>query len=363
MASYFCDPTVASDGGAGTLGSPWTRADGQVEQYAVDQIVAGTKGTDGDVVNIKSGTRHTNLSAAISVSGYSPTNTVPITFRGYDSAEADGGIADLNGGGSVGVFVSSAQGHTAWINCKIHNVGSNLAIHAGTNTHLVGCEITNGSTHGVNLGTDSSVQDCHIHNFAGSYALSMVTRGYVVNCFVDQDGGSSATGISAPVAMKCIVRGFDTGISGNTQGFSVVSCAVEAPSTPGTNAEGILLTWYSSAVNNIVSGYNGTGNAGVRSNSTTVPIRIANNSFYDCTANVTTDAATRDTSNNQTLTADPFTDGANEDFSPTDEVNGAEPSTFRGTATDGNTVIGAAQKAASGGGITVARGMHGGIRS
>ena len=112
MTEYYVDPSIAANSGTGTIGDPY----GDL-QYALDNITRDT--TDGDRINIKSGTAEV-LSSAIDYSTYgTPTIGAPLLYRGYASTAGDGGIGEIDLGGN-------AQSNTAisWCDLKIHNFSS-----------------------------------------------------------------------------------------------------------------------------------------------------------------------------------------------------------------------------------------------
>lgn len=118
MTEYYVDPSIAANSGTGTIGDPY----GDL-QYALDNITRDT--TDGDRINIKSGTAEV-LSSAIDYSTYgTPTIAAPLLYRGYASTAGDGGIGEIDLGGN-------AHSNTAvsWCDLKIHNFSSFAIVNA-----------------------------------------------------------------------------------------------------------------------------------------------------------------------------------------------------------------------------------------
>ena len=93
LTNYFVDPAAGSDDtGDGSIGTPWASV-----QHALDSITRDA--TNGDQVNIKSGTADV-LAATLDLTTYgTPTATAPLVLRGYTSAANDGGVGVLSGGG------------------------------------------------------------------------------------------------------------------------------------------------------------------------------------------------------------------------------------------------------------------------
>lgn len=125
MASYFVDPSIDANSGAGTIGDPY----GDL-QWALDSETRNS--TTGDIFNIKAGTAEV-LAAPLNFTSYgTPASNAPVIFRGYATAEGDAdfeagtGIAEVDCNGESSMFsATSIIGlHLAELEC--HNVTGDL---------------------------------------------------------------------------------------------------------------------------------------------------------------------------------------------------------------------------------------------
>jgi hypothetical protein len=340
----YVDPAINANSGAGTIGDPY----GDL-QYALNTVTRD--GTNGNRFNIKAGTAEI-LTAALSLGTYgTPTVAAPLIFQGYTSAAGDGGIGEISGNGSYGVFTTSGQGFTRWFDLKMGNCGGNLILHAGTNTLVRNCEIHTNTTHGVAL-TSGSSQFCDswIHDTRGSYAINIA--GLVQGCFIDQGSGASTFGIDGSTGSRNgnLVRGYANGINVG-QGESAIGNTVIGVTT--ASARGLVTGFYSVFINNLVTGYSGSGAIGINAaNSGNI---LINNAFWNNTTNI---SGTKNfVTGTVTLAGDPFVDTSQKDYSTSEaSLLVAVPSLFRGT-TDGGAsgttnaaYIGAVQASGGGGG-------------
>ena len=364
--NYFVDPTVASDGGSGTLGSPWTRADGQVVQYAADNITPDA--VNGDCIHVKVGTPHTNWSAAFDSTTYIPTTGKPLTIRGYNSAAEDGGICDLNLGGNA-LFAATTYSDIKFIDCEIHNFGTNQ-LHgqdriAFINCHIHDCNYT--GNYSFDLNQSSLLLNCYIEDMDGSVAVGgVILGGYssVVGCFIK--GASNRPLLTNSIGCNVIgniVKVNNTGSYGIWLNASTQLCIGNSVynSTAGTTC-GIYVAQSSSLstniLDNIIEGWSGGGTAAaIWSYPSQRATILRGNRAYNCTSLFRTgydDGILVE--DNSTLAASAFTDPSSDDFTVSDEVKGAGSTTYIGgtniTSTPNYTDTGAAQReeAAGGGG-------------
>ena len=351
LTEIYVDPFINANSGTGTIGDPY----GDL-QYALNTV--SRDATNGNRFNVKAGTAEV-LTAAISLTTYgTPTAAAPCWFEGYTSAAEDGGRGEITGNGSYGIFASNGVGFTRWKNLKLGNCGANFILYPGTNTLVDSCELHTNNNHGLPmLGASSMLIDSWVHGTRGSYAVNCP---FVIGCFIE-DGTTTAPAIDTGVtyAIGNLISGFKFGINVN-QGLGVFGNTIV-----GTNAasgHGISLSFYSQASNNLITGYSGSGARGI----TTAGLHgqvIANNAFWNCATNIG-GGGTNLIRGSVSLGSDPFVDAAGGDYSTTEAaLLAAMPSLLRGSSTTNAAYIGAAQTVSSGGGgIQIARGMHGGMR-
>ena len=234
---FYVDPTVASDGGDGSLASPWTRADGQVEQYAMDTGTLDT--THGVQINIKSGTRHTTLNATRWSSGWSPQPHYHITFRGYTSSANDGGRADLDWGGTSSTVFSPNENYCEFIDCDLKDWAN------GTTTPSAYTLFTNCSF------------ESSISSSSGVIAASPTTSATTyVNCRFDltnaNNGSDNSCGItlSAGRLIGCYVKtDARTAVRFNNSNGFISDCVINHDCADA-NGIGIFLDTRGCVVNN-----------------------------------------------------------------------------------------------------------------
>lgn len=359
---YYIDPTVASDGGAGTSGSPWTRADGNVLQYALDNITRDT--TNGDRINVKSGTPHTGATASLSFTSYgSSTYQTAVIIQGYTSTANDGGkgtilmnsLRDISSRSYlhfIDIIADTCRIKTATgsdvFDCEVRNVSSGDAIYIATTGHAAGNYVSiSGSANGINNAAGGNEISCNVIEMADSstgIGIRCGSNSLTVRNNIVKMGTGAATGIS--------ILGYNQRVANN----SIYS--------NGGTGGGIYLNTGAEINNriysNLVEGFSGTGGHGIELSagaySSAYNISVYDNAVYNCDTAyyVKDDFVVQGGSTNETLSESPFTDAANGDFTPVDTGNVLSPqrtSTVNGIRV--NAAKGAVAPASSGGGSTV----------
>lgn len=355
---YYIDPTVASDGGAGTSGSPWTRADGNVLQYALDNITRDT--TNGDRINVKSGTPHTGMTATISYATYgAPDANEPLIVQGYTSSANDGGVGSLhmNSLRSFASFMNYVSfvnisfdlarvdlgGHGQACNCTIENVSSGTALTVRASALASGCEIyVSGAAIGVDISAGSSAK---LQNSYIELADSASGKGIDVQSFANS-------------VERCIVKmgtGSAVGIDVGSYTVTVSNCSIYSNGGTGSGIECTFSLRRTVLINNnLIEGFSGTGGHGIKLAASTENATIVGNAVYNCDTAYDTHDEWVMQGSNETLSASPFTDAANDDFTPVDTGNVLSPEFF--ATVNGNTILaskGAVAPASGGSGSTV----------
>ncbi len=178
------DPTVAIDGGDGSIGSPYTRADGQVEQWVFDNVASS--GT-GNYLHIKSGIRVAPIAGPLNLGTFgNPSFSNPLRISGYDLAFGDGGVADIDMGGNSLWQLTTYQS-VNFINCHLHNFGNNQPINTGSNCGFYNCEIadsTYASGYAIDIANGQGLFGCYIHDLGGSTGTILLAGARVENCYI-----------------------------------------------------------------------------------------------------------------------------------------------------------------------------------
>jgi len=270
---YYVDPSLGSDTGDGTVGTPWGRASGSVVQYSLDTITQDT--TNGDQINIKSDqavgvttTTDDVLTAALTLATYgNPNFNYPLIFKGYTASEGDGGIGGISGDGSYSIMSNS----NSWMvidHLHLHNSGSAAVISIGTNNTLHASEIDNTTGNGVAVSNGGFVSHCHIHNCGGvgitAGSGSAIMNNYLVNGTNDFSGAMSFSGTAGGTVSGNIMSldGSSNGIAAQTTGWRMRSNSILSNGGTGTgiklsNGLPYVLT------DNLIEGFSGVGGKGV----------------------------------------------------------------------------------------------------
>lgn len=352
MASYYVDPSIAANSGTGTVGDPY----GDL-QYALDSITRDA--TNGDRINIKAGTAEI-LTGELDITTYgTPSFGAGLYFAGYTSTEGDGGVGEIDGNaGNFSVWNKNTVEGIVWDSLIIGNTGTADILY---------------------MDRMCAVRNCKIHGTSGNGVRGQVSHW---RNWYDDIGGtgvaSSPQGVFDCLFTNGATNSFTSAVSGGTV---CRSCFKLSGTSDGIDAGGIVVnnSFYTTGTGEAVDSrsifsYHYVGNLvqgftyGLRYHqaSEMTPGSYHDNAFYDCTNNVTSADfnGTGYNSGNETLSSDLFDLSGSitsfEDrltyFNPVDQGNVY-------TGMPGGLVKGAIQPAASGGGgIQIARGMHGGMR-
>ncbi len=325
----YVDPSIAANSGAGTLGDPY----GDL-QYALDQVTRDT--TNGDRMNVKSGTDEI-LSSALSLVSYgTPSPTAPLIFQGYSSAQGDGGVGGITGNGTNAMLAVTTHDGVGFVDMHLHNTGSANIVTVDANCFFLRCEIDNSTGQGITAGANCDVVGCYIHNIGGDGAnMNGQNSTVMFNYFQNgtNDFGDDACECSnGTVVMRNIFDLDGSSVAIRAAGSAYAYIANNSIYSNGGTGTGILLNSASShtkILNNLIEGFSGTGGTAIEGNGATlVTTIIGGNSYYnnDTDDNLTNNLIVLDYGGNETLSASPFTDAAGGDFSPVDTGTAKEGS-------------------------------------
>ncbi|MDD4308715.1 MAG: hypothetical protein PHU53_07930 [Thermoplasmata archaeon] len=339
---------------AGTALLPWRSLQGAFD-------LCTRNATDGNQVNLKSGTPHVNAAAldlATFISGGALGASAPLIVRGYTAAANDGGVGEINCGGYT-MWVDATADYIIMADLEIHSGGDNDTVAMDLACMLFRCEVHEGAStpsatkYLVKLsGNYSNIIGCYIHDTPArginTGAYGYVYGNYIADCDVYGLVASGNGNVVEGNVVKLSAAGA-IGLYGASLGTRLIRNAVynSAAGTAGgiafTNTNGL-------AMNNTVEGFSGAGGKGIYSTvdgpiygfngfyNNTAPYAIIDMTFIDLTAN---DIA---------LAASPFTDPANGDFSLTAAGKTALrglgwPAAYLGAhaSTDGHVTIGPVQ--------------------
>jgi hypothetical protein len=334
LTHHYVDPSLDSDNTGTGIGDPW----GDLEYL----LETGTPGSDGNQINIKAGTDEVlaaKLETAIALGTFTHTETNPLIIRGYTSVANDGGIGGISGNSTVQIFADATADYVHFVDMHLHS-GPDSATYLVDLDNYVSfrnCEI--GPTDGGGISADvyCDYTACYVHDIGQIYGINGGGAGIVERCYVDMTGDTGGTvAINVQNGATCegnivVVTGAQSGI--RTAGSPVYVHNNSIYSTTGTGG-GIACqnSAETSIRNNLIEGFSGVGGEGIKNGSASRLVYYEGNAFYNNTTNFEDNGLTNpipvsgSDTDNETLTASPFTDAANGDFSPVDTGNVLEGS-------------------------------------
>lgn len=321
--NHYVDPSIAADSGTGTSGDPY----GDL-QYALNQI--SRDATNGDQINIKSGTDEI-LASALSLTTYgTPGEFTPLIFRGYTSAANDGGVGGIDG--NAGNFSILASGsYVSFIDLHLHNTGSATIVNVAANSAVIGCEIDGSTGSGIVATSGVTghpfIYGNNIHNCGGSGISAggaNILGNYLANG-TNSFGSAISLGNDFAIVEGNIISvgGSTNGIYTNRRGHVIRGNSILSA---GGTGRGI---WFDSAFaeycaceNNLIEGFSGTGGYGIYIDAVPWMLSISGNAIYNCTtaynpSNLTS-AGNSDVGivlqANESLSASPFAKSGSDTF-------------------------------------------------
>lgn len=309
----YVDQDIGTDTGDGSVGDPYGTL-----QYALTQNAPANPGfrflVDG------SGT----LGANLTLGGAPASPAQPVIIEGVDDAVV------IDGAGLYGVLSAGAYNYTCLKNLTLTNGGTGYMVRLGSWGMIEDCEIhDHAGTHAMYLGSNSGAINCYIHDVS-SIGVFMSSVPGVCHRNRVEDGTKKLTtaaiyfGSNGGVASENVVS-----VSGACDGISLRyngSARSNSIYSNGGTGQGISETLVNSAwanvSNNLIEGFSGVGGIAIANGATGYIHVCAGNAFYDCTATIAnSDRILVGNTDNETLSASPFVDAANGDFTPVDTGN------------------------------------------
>lgn len=336
---YYVDPSIDDTTGSGTVGDPY----GDL-QHAMDTVTARSGG-GADRFNIKTGTAEV-LSTWLDFTTYgSPTAAAPIIFQGYSSNQGDGGIGEIDCGGSTTGMITGNRNYCHFIDLDIFDSTSGYVLNLNEQCTVLNCRIYN-CVLAVRIGYRSIICACRLASGTQAMANNFVFlngQGAVLrHTFLEDVNLSSATsqcvlcsnGAGGGNVSGCIFK-CEAGHAGRCINITKDGDMIEQCTFWGNGCTGDAIRVESSVLgvisNNIIADFSGTGANGIDFHSSAEVGLFSGNSFYNNTNNFTlpdTAFIRTDNEDNESLSADPYPDPANDDFGPADTDslrNGALP--------------------------------------
>lgn len=331
VSEVYVDPSIAADSGAGTVGDPY----GDLE-YAIEQTTFDT--TNGTRVNIKAGTAEvlaatldTAMANAVTTPAWVPSASARCIFQGYTTAAGDGGLGSISGGGSVSIMNSATADFIDFIDMDLHTTGSNDILYIGDNCTVIKCKL-HGTTATAWQGIlRSTISQSYIYDVTGNFEGLYSNNGQseIKNNFIEYGGTLSAVrvqtqGLVTGNIIKITNTGCDRAIQLVTSNYSTVQYNSIYSSVACTGIGIDAGTSHCEVTNNLVEGFSGVGGVGIDTATAGRAVLSGGNAVYNCTTAYEAGDpkfVAEAMGDNETLSASPFNDAANDDFSPVDTGN------------------------------------------
>lgn len=348
FSDVYVDPSIASDSGTGTIGDPF----GDLE-YAIEQTTFNTSG--GTRVNVRAtsdeilvASLENALANAVTTPAWVPSETNPCIFQGYSSVAGDlegtGTTAGISGGGLVSIMGGDARNGVHFVDLHIHNTGANEILSINDDCSAIRCEIDNSTAGGIDADNNFLLDGCYVHNIAGIgvFAANLtVIHSWLANGTNKFTNAIEASGNLDARRNIIILDSTSSGIDLPEDGVAEFNSIYSNGGT-GSGITTALSALIIGVSNNLVEGFSGTGGIGIDlAANAFVGCRIfRGNGVYNCaTAYNSPTTFSLAESDNETLTASPFTNASAGDFSPVDTGsvrNGSLPQNIA-DALSGNT--------------------------
>ena len=302
-------------------------------EFAIEQTTFDT--TNGTRMNIKAGTDevlvaviNTAMDDTVTTAAWAPVEGAPCIFRGYTAFAEDGGIGGISGGGSVGIQTNTSENFVSFIDLHLHNCGSANVIDMNTDCSIINCEVDNTTGSGILIGTFGVAQGNYVHN-TGGFGIEVSNGGVISFNYVENGATDFTVAIQTTAGSSVVFRNI-VKVDGTTDGIVISEDTTALHNSVWSNAgtgEGFRPVTnnklISQVINNIVEGFSGAGGNGFDFSAAGTRIKVyGGNAAYDNTTEYSAPVlVVHSLGDNETLSASPFTDAANGDFSPVDTGN------------------------------------------
>jgi len=294
---------LASGGGDGSSGDPWTFA---------ESIAASA----GDHVNVKDDGTHT-ISANWTPSN-AGTDANNMVWEGYSSSIGDGGIATVqwshNSTGRVFTLLANQQFIGLSVAASGANTYQRVFYSTADSANLIRCIIS---------GASASINTIHLYqgmllncNVAGNVVLDSLDGGVLYSKVVSPGNGIQCDGGSA-IVNNLVIRSGSTGGTGiDLTTANARLCHIDGNTVKGFTT-GIDIGAIDAPIivsNNLVANCGGYGFAWTGASQLYLPVFLRN-AHYSCASGQQTGATDALGYGHVTLSADPFTNAAGGDYS------------------------------------------------
>jgi hypothetical protein len=291
ITDYYVDPL----GGSDTTGDGLSDATAwQTIQHALNSVTRNP--TDGDKFNIKAGAADV-LTGTLDFTDYgTPSVGASVFFQGYTSSQGDGGIGEIDGNGNN----ISTNSNVNYVDLELHNGAATGELIAISGACIVNCEVHD-ANNGIRMQNYSSAESVNIYD-CDTYGLYMTGFSHARNCYIRSRSTDSRGAMTTCIyndgrpgsTTNCILSCDSTtnGIHNVDDGCIISNCSILSA---GGTGYGILFqdgAIGSSAWNNLIEGFSGTGGDGISwqdASPNEAKGIVANNTIYDCASPLTND--------------------------------------------------------------------------
>lgn len=324
-------------------------------QGALDIIIRDA--TNGDQINVKTGTAQVNQ-AALTLAIYgTPTTAAPLVIRGYTTSASDGGIGEINCNG-VTLWAGAYQ-CVILADLDLHDFGDNHGVSTGAFCVFFRCKIHKGAStpSGKFLittgGASNLICNCYLYDPGAGTSRGLNGGQYAINNYINM--GTASTGNAIVNTLVCIGNII---VCGNTSQNGINSSGAEMcfGNTLYNSAAGTSFgvsqgnAQWGVCLNNYIEGWSGVGGIGIKN---TIVGLVGYNGLYNNTNPYTqTHPPVIDLSANDVVPlSSPLTSPATGDFSVSTVLKAKGfPVSFLGSITNDYVDIGAAQRQEPAGG-------------
>jgi hypothetical protein len=265
---YYVDPGATVDTGSGTLGSPWApRSSGKAAvQHALDTITRDT--TNGDRINIKSGTNDV-LNASLDFTNYgTPTSVAPIILQGYTSSQADRGVGVIDGNATYSVYDSTTFDFLHLIDLEITNSGSNVLFRTDDYNYWENVKFSSCTNAiGAYFGNLNAAINCFFEDLTGDFGFNIGAQNFAGWCYSDNIGLTDLGSLWGYGLFNILYLGSDTTFGQIYLGSDdQVACIHNTVYNSASVAAGISASrdaWMHLFHGNVVEGFSGAGGEGI----------------------------------------------------------------------------------------------------
>lgn len=282
------DPTdVTCTQHDGTINLPWKSL-----QFALNQTTRDS--TNGDRMNVKAGAGDNIgevLLETLNLTTYgTPTEAVPLIVQGYTSTAGDGGVGEIDGGGSYGCFAGT-ESHVHVLDMHIHNGGAAILINVAAYSTVHNCEVHDTTGIAVNTTTGSRVTGCNIYD-GSSIAIMCAGGALITGNYIANGAVKKFTSVVSMQNIGAVVERNIISIDGTTSGIALAPDYVSARHNTilSSNGTGEAIYFSNGAKfnrvveNNYIEGFSGAGGDGIDFDSISENGTIyRNNAFFNNT--------------------------------------------------------------------------------